>query len=530
MEYNTGMQLSPLAWFLSFLPVLVVIVLMLGLRWSGARASFAAWLSAILLSLLAFGGTWHLLAWAQLKALWMALDVLYIVWGALLLYHLVQEAGAIEAISARLPAISSDRGLQVLLVSWLLVSFLQGMGGFGVPMAVCAPILVGMGYSPVTAVVMTALGHAWAVNFGSMSTAFTSLLVVTDLPGELLAPFSALLLGLAILPAGVLVTLIGTGWKGLRHSFPALLAISLVMAFGQYLLAANGLWALAATGSAVLGVITLLLLTRLPRYRAAKPAASSPESEPKEQIDFWWRVSPYLLLMLIGFAVVLIKPLFTFLNQATVQPHFPTLSTTLGWVSPSEPGRAFHFFSHPGTILLYTSLISACIYSVKGLLRPGAPAGIWRAVRSSAVDVSLGVLAMVGVASVMTASGMTNLLARGLSQSIPAVIYPAVAPLIGVLGAFLTGSNNNSNVLFGVLQMETARLLGLNVPLILAAQTAGGSLGSVLSPAKVIVGCSTVGLTNQEALVMRKLVPVELIPVGVVSLAALLISLLMGSV
>ncbi len=67
---------------------------------------------------------------------------------------------------------------------------------------------------------MTALGHAWAVNFGSMSTASNALLAVTDLPGELLAPF-ALLLGLAILPAGALVTLIGTGWKGLRHSFPA---------------------------------------------------------------------------------------------------------------------------------------------------------------------------------------------------------------------------------------------------------------------------------------------------------------------
>ena len=528
LRYNSGMQLSPLAWFLSFLPVLVVIALMLGLRLSGARASLAAWLSAVLISLLAFGGTWQLLAWAQLKALWMALDVLYIVWGALLLYHLVQEAGAIQALSARLPAISADRGLQVLLVSWLMVSFLQGMGGFGVPMAVCAPILVGMGYPPVTAVVMTALGHAWAVNFGSMSTAFTSLLVVTGLPGALLAPFSALLLGLAILPAGALVTLVGTGWKGLRRSFPALLVISLVMASGQYLLAVNGLWPLAATGSAVLGILTLLLLTRLPRYRKAEAPAPLPANKPAGQDGFWWRVSPYLLLMLIGFAVVLIKPLNAFLSQASLQPKFPELSTALGWVSPAEVGRPFHFFSHPGSILLYTCLISAGIYASKGLLSPGAPARILGAVRASAGDVTLGVIAMVGVAAVMTASGMTNLLARGLSQSIPRAVYPAVAPFIGALGAFLTGSNNNSNVLFGVLQMDTARLLGLNVPLILAAQTAGGSLGSVLSPAKVIVGCSTVGLTNQEALVMRKLVPMELIPVGVVALAALLISALPG--
>jgi len=104
------MQLSLLAWFLSFLPVLVVMVLMLGLRWSGARASGVAWLSAVLVSLLAFGGTWHLLAWAQLKALWMALDVLYIVWGALLLYHLVQEAGAIQASARACPPSAPTAG------------------------------------------------------------------------------------------------------------------------------------------------------------------------------------------------------------------------------------------------------------------------------------------------------------------------------------------------------------------------------------------------------------------------------------
>jgi lactate permease len=104
-----------------------------------------------------------------------------------------------------------------------------------------------------------------------------------------------------------------------------------------------------------------------------------------------------------------------------------------------------------------------------------------------------------------------------------------MAPFIGVLGAFLTGSNNNSNVLFGVLQMETARLMGLNVPLILAAQTAGGSLGSVMSPAKVIVGCSTVGLSQKEGLVMRRLVLLDLIPVVIVAAAALIWSLLSGA-
>ena len=54
----------------------------------------------------------------------------------------------------------------------MLTSFLQGMGGFGVPVAIAAPILVTLGYTPLTSVVMAALGHSWSVNFGVMAAAF----------------------------------------------------------------------------------------------------------------------------------------------------------------------------------------------------------------------------------------------------------------------------------------------------------------------------------------------------------------------
>jgi lactate permease len=141
----------------------------------------------------------------------------------------------------------------------------------------------------------------------------------------------------------------------------------------------------------------------------------------------------------------------------------------------------------------------------------------------SGVNSSLGILAMVGLASIMLHSGMTHLLAEGLSTSISRDFYPLVAPVIGALGAFITGSNTNSNVLFGALQQSSAELLKLSVPLILAAQTAGGSVGSVLAPAKVIVGCSTVGLSGEEGEVMRKIIGYGLIPIATVALAAWII-------
>ena len=513
------MSLSPLSWFLSFLPVLCVMVLMLGFKWGGTRASALGWVAAVLVSLLAFGGTWEMLAYTQVKAIMLSLDVLYIVWGALLLYNLAKEGGAIQLIGELVPTISDDRGLQVLLVAWLMTSFLQGMGGFGVPIAICAPILVGMGFSPVKSVVMAAIGHGWAVNFGSMAAAFQALLGVTGVSGYDLAPYTAILLGLTLIPTAVIITLISTGWKGLKHTFPAIMVVSLVMGAAQYYLATTGLWSMATTGAALLGLVTMLLLTRLPFYRKKSTVQKPAQPRPANQLV---KLSPYLILMLLGFAVILIKPLNGFLNQVSFSLDFPEITTLHGWTTPAGPGKIIHPFSHPGSVLLYSVLLSTLIYRSKGILKSGATRRIFSGVLHSSVDASLGVVSMVGVATIMTHSGMTNLLARGLSESISGVIYPAVVPFIGTLGAFLTGSNNNSNVLFGQLQMGTAKLLKLNVPLILSSQTAGGSLGSIMAPAKVIVGCSTVGLNKQEGVVMRYVVLYGLILVLIVAIVTVL--------
>ena len=117
----------------------------------------------------------------------LSLDVMYIIWTALLLFHTASEAGAIQDIGQALTRLTASRTLQGLLVGWLFVSFLQGMGGFGVPVAVTAPLLVGLGFNPIQAVLIACIGHGWAVNFGSLATSFQTMIAVTGLPGELLA-------------------------------------------------------------------------------------------------------------------------------------------------------------------------------------------------------------------------------------------------------------------------------------------------------------------------------------------------------
>jgi lactate permease len=117
---------------------------------------------------------------------------------------------------------------------------------------------------------------------------------------------------------------------------------------------------------------------------------------------------------------------------------------------------------------------------------------------------SVSIASMVAMAVIMEHAGMTDTLAYGLAEGMGA-FYPLVAPWIGALGAFMTGSNTNSNVVFGALQLRTAELLGLTASIILAGQTAGAALASVMAPTKVVVGASTAGKAGKEGDVLRKL-------------------------
>ena len=207
------------------------------------------------------------------------------------------------------------------------------------------------------------------------------------------------------------------------------------------------------------------------------------------------------------------------MDSILIQLDFPAVTTSFGWAVPAESGRVISVFGHAGAILFYAGLSAFLMYRAAGYFdSPKVWLEIWAKVRRSALKSTISILALVAMASLMTHTGMTQMIARGISETFGAEIYPLFAPFIGALGAFMTGSNANSNVVFGALQQETATLLGLSVPIILAGQTAGASLGSVLAPAKIIVGCSTVGLGGQEGPVIRRMLMLGLIPVVFVAL------------
>jgi lactate permease len=502
-------------WLLAITPILAILILMVRFRWGAAKAGPVGWLTAVVLAVARFGADIDLIALAQVKGLLLTIDVLMIIWAAFLLYRVADEAGAIKIIGEALPHFTADVGMQALLIGWAFASFLQGVGGFGVPVAVTAPLLVGLGFSPLNAVLIPSIGHAWAVTFGSLASSFQALIATSGIPGELLASPAALLLGLSGFVCGLMVAYVSGGWSTARRMLLPVLVIGLVMAGAQYLLATHGLWNIGGFGGGMAGLVVGVLIT--PRYRGAR---NRDMHEPFNGRKLGLALSGYLALILVTLAVQLIPPVRAFLGQIVLRVSFPATETARGYVTEAGLGRTIPFFRHAGAILGYTSVTAYLLYRRAGMYQDGAGRRILLGTLRRVTSSSLGIAAMVAMAVIMSHAGMTDVLARGLAESVGA-LFPLVSPWIGALGAFMTGSNTNSNVVFTLLQRRTAELLGYLVPWILAAQTTGGAIGSVVAPTKVVVGASTAGMGGREGVVMSALLKY-------VGLLILVVSVIMG--
>jgi lactate permease len=484
---------------LALLPIVLILVLMVGFRWGAAQAGAAGYLSALVLAVAFFGAGPELLAYAHARALLLALDVLFIIWAAFLLYRVADEAGVIRTIGQALPRLTTDRGMQALIIGWVFASFLQGVGGFGVPVAVIAPILVGLDFSPLAAVIIPSLGHGWAVTFGSLGSSFQALMSATGLPAETLAPTAALFLSLSALAVGGMVAHAAGGWATVQKLWLPIAVLGLCMGLVHFVVAASGdLWNIAAFCGGITGLLVGFPLAR----RQQRQAALANSRPAPANGTLLIALSGYVILVIITLAVQLIPVVKEFLGQASVQLDFPELRTALGYLTPAGTSRKIRIFSHAGASLTYTSILAYLIYRRARLYAPGAVGRILTGTVQRVMSSSVSIASMVTMAVVMENSGMTDALARGLAEGMGA-LFPAVAPWIGALGAFMTGSNTNSNVVFGALQLRTAELLGYSAAVILAGQTAGAGLASVIAPTKLAVGASTAGMAGREGDVLR---------------------------
>ena len=516
------LELNVLNWFLAFLPLGVLLLTMLGFKWSAPRAGTASWVVALLCGWLFFGADGFVLGIACAKGLSLSLFVLLIIWAAVYLYNTVDNLGGIGVIGRSISGLVKPRLGQALLLAWVFSGFMQGIAGFGVPVAVVAPLMLMLGFSPVMSAVLVLVGHSWAVTFGSMGSSYYTIQLVTGIPGAVIGPTMAILFALPIVASGFAVAMIAGGWSAARRGALAIVLTGVTVSFFVWLMA---FWGAAQIASIVpglvgCGVVWLICQTKLLRDDTGNIKAPQ-LTEQNHSLSFHIAFLPYYLLILLT-----VVSQFPFVKAAGKNLYFgvdyPGLQTSLGYVvGPEKAYAKIQLFSHPAPLILATILLTFLFFRVAGHWKKGAGTLALRKTARQCLRTTIGIATMVMMALIMTNTGMTEIIANGIAR-VTGAVFPIFSPYIGVLGCFMTGSNTNSNVMFGALQIETAQSLGIS-PLIMASvQSIGGSLGSAIAPAKVLIGSSLVGLAGREHEVMRQAIPYCLGIVFLVGLEALL--------
>jgi lactate permease len=517
---------------LSMLPIVAVAVLMVGLMWPSYKAMPIGCLVAAAVAYIAWEMPVHKLIAAGAAGVINALDILLIVFGAILILQLMRKSGGMEAISRSMASLSKDRRVQALIIAWLFGSFLEGAAGFGTPAAIAAPLLVGMGFPPLMAAMLTLVADSAAVSFGAVGVpihgGFEVLREVVTLRDGM--TFDRFLHDIGA-QVGFLHLALGT--------FIPLVMVCLMtkMAEGSFK-KGREIWSAALFAGAMFTVpqmaIARLVGPELPALIAsliALPvfllAVSRGYLRPKEDWDFparphWpshWEgtvaagtgaprdiptmsaMRAWLPYILVGLSLLVTRidhlHLATWLRQWSV-----------GWnhILGTEIGAASYPLYNPGIIPF---ALIAILIPLMHKLRWQGVVEAWKETAnmvSSAAVALLAALAMVYI--MMNSGGVGNrgsmlVVAAEAAADVTGESWYLFAPLVGALGTFISGSNTVSNIMFGVLQHDTAVQSGLQVVPVLALQTVGGAAGNMICVHNVVAVLTTVGLVGKEGLVVR---------------------------
>jgi lactate permease len=528
-----------LHWVLALLPILTLLVLLAVRRWQAPQAGPVGLAIGVIVALTIFQTPLETLAVGLARGLWDAIPILFVVWPALLLYRMGTAAGAFSALRQGISRFSKDETFLVLAFGWVLASFLQGIAGFGAPIAVCAPLLVALGVRPLYAVVIPLIGHAWANMFGTLAVGWLATLQVVDLQNEQVTAFeTTLLLWIPNLLAGLTIAWLVGRRQALIHALPFVAVISVVQGGGQVALSlvTPVLSTFIAASIALLALYPLSLWKRYSEKTDLQEApAMSDEADRSDEADqpeppmsLAWSLAPYGLLTVLAVGTLLISPLEDRLGDLSL--GFPLPEVTTGYDVETEQESQYAPFSpltHPGTFLLIATAVGYLAYRSQGFFRTWSERTttepILKSTASDAIPASIAIVTFLALAQVMGVSGQTAVLALGISELAPAAVYAALANVIGVIGAFMTSSNTASNVLFAPLQDGVAESEELSQSAIIAAQSTGGAIGNAIAPANIVLGTSAAGIAGREGQVLRLTLPWVAVTSAITGAATLLL-------
>jgi len=548
---------------LSLSPILVVAIFLVGLRWPASRAMPLSYVAAALAAYFYWQVPGIQIAAASVKGLAITAQLLYIIFGAILLLNTLRESGGLATIRRGFTDITPDRRVQVIIIAWLFGSFIEGSAGFGTPAAVAVPLLVGLGFPAMAAVVSGMIIQSTPVSFGAVGTPIL-VGVKKGLEGAPQVEAFAHAQGFADWQA--LLPVIGAKVALLHAVIGTLIPLAVVTFmtrfYGPNRSFRDGLriWKFALASALAMtvpyAIIANLLGPEFPTLigslvglaiivPVAKKGWLLPKGEPawdfasRDQWDSDWSSQlelpteevrdnplslgkawlPYLLIALLLVA--------SRLPQLGIAPLLKNVSFDRESVFGTTVGISIQPLYLPGTIFLLVCLITVFLH---GMSRAAVGRAIGRSTKMVASASTALVFAVPMVQVFINSSGgeagllsMPVELAEGVA-ALAGPAWPAFAPLIGGTGAFVAGSNTISNMMFSLFQFEVGQRIGADPNWVVALQAVGGAAGNTICVHNVVAASAVVGMVGREGEVIRKTVLVFLYYVFVAGILGMLLA------
>lgn len=500
-------------WLSTLAALLPVIVLLAGLGLAHLKAYQAALASLATATLIAIGlfgmpvamAGWSLLygaAYGFLPIGWIILNVIF-------LYNLANQKELFRTLQDSLTAITQDRRLQLLLVAFCFGAFFEGAAGFGTPVAVTASILIGLGFSPLSAAGLSLIANTAPVPYAGLGTPIVALQGVTGLDLRALTTTVAQQLAIfdILIPFWILIAFVG--WKATWEVWPPVLLAGGSFALTQYLVASqHGPWLVNIISSLVsMAVLVLFLLKWKPRRIWRFPAENAGETAVKpvhtrQEILAAWL--PWLILSSVVFVwglpeVKAFLDSFSLIRLPVNGLHNLVLRMPPVVTTPQPQAAIFEFnwLSASGTGILLAAIFAGLGmgYSPRQLF--SSYLTTWKQVWRSLLTIST----MMAIGFVTRYGGMDGTLGLAFAQT--GALYPFFGTLLGWMGVVLTGSDTSSNVLFGSLQRITAEQLGLNPLSMAAANSSGGVMGKMINAQSIVVASTATHQYGKEGEILR---------------------------
>ena len=444
---------------------------------------------------------------------WIILNVIF-------LYQLTVQRGLFAVLRDNLATVAPDPRIQLILIAFSFGAFLEGMAGFGAPVAICGAILIQLGFKPLHASGLALIANTAPVAFGSVGIPITTLEQVTGLDARLISamvgrqlPFFSLLI-----PFWVVVAF--AGWRGLRGIWPVALTAGAAFAIPQFLVSnLHGPWLVdIVSGACSMAATVGLLRFWQPKARWPLGADGSSVGSPpggvaaeaarrarhgRGEVLRAWLPWALLTVFLLGWGTPGFRA--TLDRIATVQILVPHLHNVVQRVPPVAPLQArpeaavfnFNLCSATGTGILAAAILAGFAMGVgPGQMLRTYGQSIWR-VRYSLLTIA----GMLAIGNVTKYSGIDATL--GLAMARTGGMYPFFGTLLGWLGVALTGSDTASNVLFGSLQKITAEQTGFSPVLMVAANSSGGVMGKMVDAQSIVVASTATNWFGHEGSILR---------------------------